>query len=120
MIQIFKQKVYGLLKKTEKYTQTDNIYLAKNGFWLVLAKLIVTLSSFLTAVAFANLLTPELYGNYKYIITLVGFLSIFTLKGLHTALSQAVTRGLEGGLHSLFKTKIKFACHLSKRQFSYP
>ncbi|MCX6789324.1 MAG: oligosaccharide flippase family protein [Candidatus Gribaldobacteria bacterium] len=110
MIQTFKQKIYGLLKKTEKYTQTDNIYLAKNGFWLTSAKLIVALSSFLTAVAFANLLAPELYGNYKYIVTLVGFLSIFTLKGLCTALSQAVTRGLEGGLHSLFKTKIKFAC----------
>lgn len=110
MIQIFKQKFYGLLKKTEKYTQTDNIYLAKGGFWLTSAKLIVALSSFLTAVAFANLLTPELYGNYRYIISLVGFLSIFTLKGMSTALTQAVSRGLEGGFYSIFKIKIKFAC----------
>jgi len=105
-----KEKIYRALKKSEKYTQTDNIYLAKGGFWLTSARVVVALSSFLTAVAFANLLDPTLYGNYKYVISLAGFLSIFTLKGLGTALSQAVSRGLEGGFYSFFKTKIRFAC----------
>ncbi len=105
-----KSKIYQLLKKTEKYTQTDNIYLAKGGFWLTLAKAVAALSSFLTAVAFANLLDPDLYGNYKYILSLVGFLNIFTLKGIITALTQAASRELEGGFYSLAKTKVKFAC----------
>ncbi|MEK7173080.1 MAG: oligosaccharide flippase family protein [Patescibacteria group bacterium] len=105
-----KSKIYCLLKQTEKYTKTDNVYLAKGGFWLASSRAVTFLSSFLLAVAFANLLDPNLYGNYKYIVTLVGFLSIFTLKGMGGALSQAVSRGLEGGFYSLFKTKIKFAC----------
>ena len=105
-----KEKIYHALKRSEKYTQTDNVYLVKGGFWLTSARIIVALSSFLTAVAFANLLAPELYGNFKYIISLVGFLSIFTLKGMSTALTQAVSRGLEGGFYSVFKTKIKFTC----------
>ena len=105
-----KTKLFSLLKKTEKYTKTDNVYLAKGGFWLTSSRAVVSLSSFLLAVAFANLLNPVLYGNYKYVISLVGFLSIFTLKGMGSAFSQAVSRGLEGGFYSLFKTKIKFAC----------
>lgn len=105
-----KTKLFSLLKKTEKYTKTDNVYLAKGGFWLTSSRAVVSLSSFLLAVAFANLLNPVLYGNYKYVISLVGFLSIFTLKGLGNALSQAVSRGLEGGFYSFFKIKIKFAC----------
>jgi len=105
-----KTKLFLFLKKTEKYTKTDNVYLAKGGFWLASSRAVVFLSSFLLAVAFANLLDPNLYGNYKYAISLVGFLGIFSLKGMGAALSQAVSRGLEGGFYSLFKTKIKFAC----------
>lgn len=105
-----KTKLFLFLRKTEKYTKSDNVYLVKGGFWLTSSKLVVSLSSFLLAVAFANLLDPILYGNYRYVISLVGFLSIFSLKGIGNALSQAVSRGLEGGFYSLFKTKIKFAC----------
>lgn len=106
----FKSKIYFWLRKAEKYTQTDNVYLIKGGFWLMSARIIVVLSSFLTAVAFANLIDPGLYGNYRYILSLVGFLGIFSLKGIGNAFNQAVSRGLEGGFYSLFKTKIKFAC----------
>jgi len=105
-----KQTIFHLLKRSEKYTQTDNIYLAKGGFWLISTRVMVAVGSFLAAVAFANLLDPGLYGNYKYIISLTGLLSIFTLKGMGSALSQAVPRGFEGGYYSLAKTRIKFGC----------
>ena len=102
-----KSKIYSWLRKSEKYTQTDNVYLAKGGFWLFLSRFAASASSFFVAVAFANLLDPSLYGTYKYILSLVGFLSIFTLKGMGTALTQAVSRGFEGGFYSLFKTRLK-------------
>ncbi|MDD5750408.1 MAG: oligosaccharide flippase family protein [Candidatus Pacebacteria bacterium] len=105
-----KSKAYQVLRKTEKYTQTDNVYLAKGGFWLAWARIMVAIGSFLTAVAFANLLDPGLYGNYKYIVSLVGILSFFTLKGFGTALGQAVPRGFEGGYYSLAKTRVKAGC----------
>ena len=108
MIKEFKVWLYQFLRKTQKYTGTDNIYLAKGGFWLTLGQIISTAASFLLAVAFANLLDPIVYGNYRYVLSLVGILSIFTLPGMGIAIAQAAARGLEGSFYQGFKEKIKF------------
>ncbi|MFH1575611.1 MAG: oligosaccharide flippase family protein [Candidatus Nealsonbacteria bacterium] len=99
---------YQLLRKSQKYTGTDNVYLFKGGFWLTLGHAISLGSSFLLAIAFANLLDPVVYGNYKYALSLFGMLEIFSLVGMKTAISQAVARGLEGSFYTGFKTQLKF------------
>ncbi len=101
-----KQNLYNFLRKTQKYTGTDNVYLFKGGFWLTLGQFISTAASFLLAVSFANLLNPTIYGNYKYILSLTGILGIFTLTGMGTAITQAVARNLEGSFYKGFKTKL--------------
>lgn len=107
-MQKIKQKIKDFLIWSQKYTQTDMVYLAKGGFWLTLGKIISAVSSFLLAIAFANLLDPVTYGNYKYILSLVGILGIFSLTGMGTAVTQAVARGLEGSFIKGFKTKLKW------------
>ena len=104
-----KVSIYQFLRNTQKYTGTDNVYLAKGGFWLILGQVVSTVAAFLLAVAFANLLNPTTYGNYKYVLSLFGMLEIFSLVGMKTAITQAVARGLEGSFYTVFKTKIKFA-----------
>ncbi|PLX26227.1 hypothetical protein C0580_00335 [Candidatus Parcubacteria bacterium] len=101
--------VYRLLRKSEQYTHTDMIYLAKGGFWLTLGQFIASGASFLLAIAFANLLPKEAYGNYRYILSLLGILSIFTLSGINTAVIQAVARGLEGSFWPSFASKLKWS-----------
>lgn len=108
MINQIKNQAYRLLRSTQKYTDTDNVYLAKGGFWLTLGQVVTTAISFLLAMAFANLLNPAIYGNYKYIISLVGFLGIFSLTGIETAVTQAAAQGLEGSFYSGLKTKLKW------------
>ncbi len=105
----FKQTIYGFLRKSQKYTGTDNIYLAKGGFWLTMGQAVSALSSFVLAIAFANLLDPENYGQYKYILSLLGMLQIFSLVGMNKAITQAVARGLEGSFDSGFKAKLKWS-----------
>ena len=108
MIKKLQQIIYNLLKKSEKFFQTDMIYLAKGGFWLTLGQIVSSLSSFLLAIAFANLLPKETYGTYKYVLSLVGILSIFTLSGMNTSLTRSVARGFEGSLKPILKEKIKW------------
>ena len=103
-----KSLIYFLLKKSERYTQTDMVYLAKGGFWLTLGQIVSTAASLLLAIAFANLLDPVTYGNYRYILSLVGILSVFALTGMGTAVTQAVARGFEGSFYSAFKEKLRF------------
>jgi O-antigen/teichoic acid export membrane protein len=107
-IERLKVKTHNFLRWTEQYTKTDMVYLAKGGFWLTLGQIVSSLSAFLLSLAFANLLPKETYGNYKYILSIVGILTIPTLSGMGTAITQAVARGYEGSLIPALKTKIRW------------
>ncbi len=108
MIQNLKNLFYRLLRRSESYTKTDMIFLARGGFWLVLGQVISTISGFLFAIAFANLLPKETYGSYKYLLSLFALLAIPTLSGIDTAMIKAVAQGSSGTILSAIKTKIKW------------
>ncbi len=107
-IENLKSKIYQILKKSQKYTETDMIYLAKGGFWLTLRQVISTITSFFLAIAFGNLLDPITYGNYNYVMSFKGILGILTLAGMNTAITQAVSRGIEGSFYTGFKARLKW------------
>ena len=101
-----KQKIYNLLRWSEKYTQTDMVYLAKGGFWLTLGQIISTISGLLLAIAFANLLPKETYGVYKYVLSLASILAIPTLSGMNTAITRSVAQGYEGSFIPALKARL--------------
>ena len=109
MFNELKVKIRRLLVWSQKYTQTDMVYLAKGGFWLTLGQIISTAASFLLAIVFANLLDPIAYGNYKYILSLIGMLSILTLSAMRIAIMQATARGFEGSFYTGFKVRLKWS-----------
>ena len=84
------------------------VYLAKGGFWLNLGQGVTSVAGLGLAVAFANLLPPETYGTFKFVIAFVGILSIPTLTGMNQALIRAVAQGNEGTFYPILKTKIKW------------
>lgn len=108
MLNSLKNKIYKLLRYSEKYTHTDMLYLSKGGFWLALGYAISFVSSFVLAIAFANLLPKEVYGTYKYIIAALAIISIPSLKDIAVALAQSVARGFDGNFREIFFTKLKY------------
>lgn len=103
-----KSKIYDILRWSETHTQTDMVYVAQGGFWLVFGQIATALATFLLAIALANLLPKETYGIYKYILSIAGFLSFLTLTGMNVAVAQAVARGFEGVLKKSFWTQIQW------------
>jgi len=103
-----KQKIYNLLRWSQKYTGTDMIYLAKGGFWLSLRQIIFSVLSFSSAIAFANLLPKEAYGTYRYVLSLVSILAISTLGGMNNAIVQAVAQGYEGSFIPALKARLRW------------
>ncbi|MFH1780611.1 MAG: oligosaccharide flippase family protein [Candidatus Nealsonbacteria bacterium] len=101
--------MYKFLRKTQKYTGTDNVYLARGGFWLTLGQVMSMAASFLLAIVFANLLDPVIYGNYKYVLSLIGLLGVFSFPGIRSAINQAVARGLEGSFYTGFRAQCKLS-----------
>jgi len=108
MLKNIKQKTYSLLRRSEKYTKTDMVYLTKGGSWLTAGNMVTAICSFLIALVFANLLPKETYGIYRYILSIASLLAIPTLAGINTAIVQAVSRGYEGSLVRGLKTKIRW------------
>ena len=108
MMQKIKSKIYNLLRWSQKYTKTDMVYLAEGGFWLTFGQIVSAIASFLLAIAFANLVPKEIYGTYQYALSLMGILTIFTLTGMNTAVTQAVARNFEGTLKKSFWVQMKW------------
>ena len=94
----FKELVHDSLRWSETYTRTDMLYATRGGFWLVLAKIVGLSASLLFAVAMANLVPPEVFGTYKFVISGAAIIGAFSLIGIGTAITQAVARGYEGAL----------------------
>ncbi len=91
-----KQKIKKILLWSQKYTKTDMVYLAKGSFWLSYRHIIIIVASFLQTWFLTNFLSPEIYGNYKYLISFAGGLGAFLLSGMNNAITQAVAKKKEG------------------------
>jgi len=85
------------------------VYLAKGGFWLTLGQGVGAFLGLILAVAFANLVPKEIYGNYKFILSLASIIGAFTLTGMGIAITQSVARGFEGVLRTGFRTQLKWS-----------
>ena len=109
MYATFKEKARNWLRWSEKYTKTDMVYLAHGGFWLTLGQVVSSLSTLALAVAFANLVPPETYGAYKYILSIASIFAIFSLPGMNTALARAVAQGHEGLIHSVTRSRVMYS-----------
>ncbi len=103
MINKIKNRIYNILRQSEKYTQTDMVYLAKGGFWLTLGYGTNILKGLILSILMANLLAKESYGYYRYILSIFSLVGIFSIGGMSTAITQSVARNLDG----IFKQAIK-------------
>jgi O-antigen/teichoic acid export membrane protein len=104
-----KQKAYRILKWSEKYFKTDMVYVAKSGFWLSVGQVLATIFALTLSVFFANKISKEVYGNYKFILSVTGILSSLSLTGMGTVVIQAVARGAEGVLKDAVRTSLKWS-----------
>lgn len=103
MLKTLKTRTLSVLKKTERYTKTDMEYLLSGGFWITLGQGLSAISGLILSYAFANLVPPEVFGNYRFILSIAGILGAFTLPGVATALVRAVALHEKGVLrHTLF------------------
>lgn len=103
---IFLKFYNQLLRKSEKYTKVNMVYLAQGGFWLTLANIVSSALIFFMAVVFASQLSSENYGVYRFVVSVLSILSISTLSGIGPVLAQAVSRGREGSFFRVLKAKI--------------
>jgi len=103
------RKMKRFHKKSERFLKTDVQYILSGSFWLSVSNATNIGMGLLLAIAFANLLSPQTYGNYQFILSLVGIISAFTLTGMETSVKQAAARGVKNVLYDGFFTRLKWS-----------
>ncbi len=106
MIQAIKHLLLRIVRLSETYVKTDMMYLTKGGFWLTAGQGVAAVSAFVLSIFFANYLSPDVYGTYKYALSLAGIFGILTLGGMSTALQRAIAKGDDGAAYSALKARL--------------
>jgi len=104
-----KQKAYDLLRWSEGVFKTDMVYLVKNGSWLGFGQIASALISFASALFFANAVSKDLYGSYKYILSVTSILAAISLTGMGTIVTQGVAQGSEGILKDAVRSTLRWS-----------
>lgn len=106
MRQSLRESLIYKLRFLERYTRTDNVYLLKNGFFVFLNQMIAIVNGIGLYFIIGRYLPKEIYGEYKYLLSLFSLFSIATLTGMDSALINAVAKGYDASLYKAFKTKL--------------
>jgi len=85
------------------------VYLAKGSFWSWLGAGAQVVTGIVLAIAFGNLISPDAYGNYKYILSVSSLLGAFTLNGLKKSVMRSVAQGYDGSLKQAVKAMISWS-----------
>ena len=108
MLSTLRDKTNQLLNYGTRTFGLDLKYFASGGFWTVLGQGANSVLALALTVAFANLISKETYGLYRYALSLANLLNIFTLTGMNTAIGQATAAGNEGVLRTAVKHQLKW------------
>lgn len=103
-----KNRVYNLLRKSERYFKTDMLYAVTNGFWLSMGQGLSIVAVFAFAVVFGYFLPKQVYGDYKFILSVVSILGSLSLAGMGTVVVQATAQGKEGVLKDAVRTALRW------------
>ena len=109
MLTKIKNKIYSLLRWSEKYAKTDMVYLAKGGFWLSFGYSINIIKGLAISILMANMIPKENYGYYRYILSIFSLVGIFSIGGMSTAVTQSVARNLDGILKKAIQMILKWS-----------
>ena len=108
MLSVLKRAFTRLLVWSQKYTRTDMRYVAHGGFWMSLNLVLSSAVSVALAIVFANLLPKEVYGYYKYVLSIGSLFGFLTFTGMNAAVSQAVARGQDGAFPYAVRIQLKW------------
>lgn len=104
MIHWTKQPLYNALRWSERYTKTDMVYFIASNIWINMGRVVAIVVGLGLTVVFANLLDPELFGVYKYVLAAAGLIGAFTLNNMSGSLMRAVAQGKQHVVPALVKS----------------
>lgn len=87
----------------DRFLRTDTSYLARGSFWQLIGQFAGLAIAFLLSILYAQFLSKEIYGSYRYIISILGIMNIFALSDMSTTIVRSIARGFDGTFRKAMK-----------------
>lgn len=107
MVLPFQDTLIRWLRKAERITYTDNVYLAKNFLLLGGSQALAILNGFVIYILIGRLVDPALFGEYKYLVSLFELSAVTSLTGMKIALTRSVANGFDSSLIQSFRLRLR-------------
>lgn len=98
--------------KVEKYSNLlglDLAYFLGGGFWLSLSTFLSLVGGIFLSALFARIWPKDVYGQFSFLMSALGFMSLTALPGMGQALTQAVAEGKDGSYKIAVKVVAKWS-----------
>ncbi len=109
MFATIQEKITRFLRWSERYTKIDMVYFASGGSLSLLGQGLNIIASLALAVAVSHFISKDSYGVYKYIVSIITILSLFSLNSIGSAVFQSAAEGLDGALIKGFWENIRWS-----------
>lgn len=85
-----------IIRKAERFFRVDIRYILTSSSWIAAGKIFASLIAFALSIAYARYLPKAVYGDYRYILSVLSVAGIFAVPGVGVAMARSVARGFEG------------------------
>ena len=98
-----------IIMRAEAIFRTDLRYVFHGLSWSLIGQIAAVISSLALSVVLGHALSKETYGVYKYVLSFVALLSVFSLNNIRGAVFQSTARGFDGALKEGFMANLRWS-----------
>src|SRR3989344_2521221 len=74
----------------------DVPYFVSGGFWITISLIVTTIGGIILSALFARIWPKEVFGQYSFLVSILGFAGLATLPGMSQAVTQAAAENKDG------------------------
>ncbi|MEX2028732.1 MAG: oligosaccharide flippase family protein [Candidatus Curtissbacteria bacterium] len=104
-----KNFVNSKVETISSYLGLDLAYFVGGGFWLGLSMVLTTIGGILLSALFARVWPKEVYGQFSFLMSALGLVSLVALPGMYQAVLQAAAENKDGVYRQVIKSVAKWA-----------
>src|SRR5574341_893188 len=93
-----KKEAKHLVSFLEKWTELDVMYYVRGGAWLFSTQFLLILGSLGLAMGFAHLTSKEIFGQFQFVLAVLGTLSVLSFPGANTAVQLGASQNKDATL----------------------
>ncbi len=97
------------VKRFSNLVELDLAYFIGGGFWLSLSTFFSLIGGIFLSALFARIWPKDAYGQFSFLMSALGFMSLTALPGMGQALTQAVAEGKDGSYKIALRAVAKWS-----------